>query len=247
MIARGKILVIVLFKGPKLSMSGSVRCAAADGFFLIVTWHSLATSQFLSWISFISHQQYVSSYFLSLSNRTSLITITLQRCVLKFSRLIRLKLKHCCGCVNHAYFRQILLLINGVIVGSESGFLSFVKGLGDYEHMFCIVLLSMRTYALYDRSKRIMWFMIICATILSGVSCVGHVLDSVCRVLRERSSSGLLFGTSNVTRCIPSLPSATMLYRQMCKSTWSDLFQISYSNVNLQRNSYVFHVLSSFE
>jgi len=31
-----------------------------------------------------------------------------------------------------------------------------------------------------------MWFMIICATILSGVSCVGHVLDSVCRVLRER-------------------------------------------------------------
>jgi len=44
----------------------------------------------------------------------------------------------------------------------------------------------MRTYALYNRSKRIMWFMIICATILSGVSCVGLVLGSVCRILRER-------------------------------------------------------------
>jgi len=44
----------------------------------------------------------------------------------------------------------------------------------------------MRIHALYNRSKRIMWFMIICATILAGVSCVGSVLDSVCRVLREK-------------------------------------------------------------
>ena len=43
----------------------------------------------------------------------------------------------------------------------------------------------MRVYALYNRSKRIMWFMIICATILSGVACVGLVLDSVRRISRE--------------------------------------------------------------
>jgi len=52
--------------------------------------------------------------------------------------------------------------------------------------MFCTVLLTMRTYALHNRSKRIMWFMIICAAILFSVACVGHVLDSMYRVLRER-------------------------------------------------------------
>ena len=43
----------------------------------------------------------------------------------------------------------------------------------------------MRIYALYDRSKRIMWFIIICATIFSGAAVVGPVLGSVCRVLRQ--------------------------------------------------------------
>ena len=70
----------------------------------------------------------------------------------------------------------------------------------------------MRTYALYNRSKRVMWFMIICAIILSGVASVGPVLDSMCRVLRELSS-GLLFGTRSVMRRIPFLSSATILYR----------------------------------
>ena len=51
--------------------------------------------------------------------------------------------------------------------------------------MVCTVLLSMRIYALYDQSKRIMWFMIISATMLSGMACVSPVLDSVCQVLKE--------------------------------------------------------------
>ena len=43
----------------------------------------------------------------------------------------------------------------------------------------------MRTYALYNQSKRIMWFTIVCATILSGFACVGPVIDSAFRVLRK--------------------------------------------------------------
>ena len=86
--------------------------------------------------------------------------------------------------MKYNHFRQLLLIINVVIVGSESGFLSFVNSLGDHERI-CTGLLSMRIYALYDRSKRIMWFMIICATTLSGISCVSPVLDSVRWVLIE--------------------------------------------------------------
>ena len=68
-------------KVPKSSLSGGVHCTAVDGFFLIVTLHSLAIWWPLLWISFTSHQQWVLPYFLSLSKRTPLNTITLQRCV----------------------------------------------------------------------------------------------------------------------------------------------------------------------
>ena len=68
-------------KESKSSLSGGVHCAAPDGFSLIATVHSLEIWQSLSWISVISHQQCVSSYFLSLSKKTSSITVTLQRCV----------------------------------------------------------------------------------------------------------------------------------------------------------------------
>ena len=86
--------------------------------------------------------------------------------------------------MKYNYFRTALLIVNSVIVACEFGFLSFVKGLGDYKHIYT-GLLSVRTYALYNQSKRLTWFLIFCATILSGVACVGPVLDPVCRVLRE--------------------------------------------------------------
>ena len=98
----------------------------------------------------------------------------------------------------------------------------------------------MRTYALYNQSKRIMWFLIICATILSGAAFVGPVLDSVCRVLRERFQWFTFWDKDKDRDPLHSLSIGCDIAESMHMYVHSAFFKSSAKVMhNVKRNSYV--------
>ena len=110
--------------------------------------------------------------------------------------------------------RQLQLLVNQILV----------SGRFPYRHRLCFdithmgpVLLTLRTYALYNCSIRILSFMIGIATVLAGIASVRYVYSSHPRVICSRFSQWTLFGQKSVNsqvilRCDTGLSRITYVY-----------------------------------
>jgi hypothetical protein len=93
------------------------------------------------------------------------------------------------SCRHYNLYRQILLIVNQVLVCGtcQRPPFFFPTFRTHFYSMLCpTVLLTLRIYALYNRSKPILAYMLISGAILAGVACVRFIHIATCHGPTDR-------------------------------------------------------------